>query len=276
MLSDGGRHAAPLPWVVNLESLRKVYFTTRSGILEALSTVNLTLGRGERIAIVGPSGCGKSTLLRILAQLDHDYLGTVTWADTHSARDRLVSATVFQSDSTLPWMTVAKNIEIGLSGLTLSSQECSRRIHHYLRLVGLQTFEASYPHELSGGMRQRVAIARALATEPHLLLMDEPLAALDAQTRVIMQMELHQIWQQTRSTIVYVTHDIEEAISLCDRVIVMTSRPGRIREILDIPFEQELAPLERRRAARFSELHMQIWSLISHEVGTSLVTGEQT
>jgi ABC-type nitrate/sulfonate/bicarbonate transport system ATPase subunit len=187
--------------------------------------------------------------------------------------DRLVSATVFQTDSVFPWMTVGKNIEIGLSGLRLPEGKKQARIADYLSLVGLESFTAAYPHELSGGMRQRVAIARALATRPHLLLMDEPLAALDAQTRLILQRELHRIWEQANSTVVYVTHDIEEAISLCDRVVVLAARPGRIREVVDIPFDRSLDPLQRRGDVRFGDLQLQIWSMISNEVGSSLTGG---
>ena len=262
--------------VVSLRGLRKVYFTGRGEVLEAISGIDLTLQAGERLGIVGPSGCGKSSLLRILAELDRDYLGCVEWGVSANDPHRLVSATVFQTDSIFPWMTVGKNVGIGLSGLLLSSGQRLARINDHLSLVGLDQFKDAFPHELSGGMRQRVAIARALATMPHLLLMDEPLAALDAQTRLILQRELHRIWEATRSTVVYVTHDIEEAVSLCDRVVVLAARPGRIREIVEIPFARSLDPLQRRRSPSFGDLQLRIWAMISSEVGSSLSIGAAT
>ena len=269
-LAKGGERARAL----DIAQLRKVYITREGRVVDAVSGVSIGIGRGERLAVLGPSGCGKSTLLRILAGLDGEYSGGITWshADADAGR-RLKSATVFQGDSTLPWMTVAKNIEVGLSGLDITRAEKARRISHYLALVGLADFAGAYPHELSGGMRQRVAIARALATEPLLLLMDEPLAALDAQTRIVMQRELFTIWAKTQSTVVYVTHDIDEALCLADRMLVMTARPGRIKAVVDVPFTREMEPLERRRLPAFGEMQVSIWRMVADEVGQSLVAG---
>ena len=159
-------------------------------------------------------------------------------------------------------MTVEKNLRIGLSGLRLSPETIEQRVAENLSLVGLGDFRRAYPHELSGGMRQRVAIARALATHPLLLLMDEPLAALDAQTRIVMQQELTKIWQRTHSTVVYVTHDIAEAVTLADRVLVMTSRPGRIKAIRSVPFGRDRDVFAMRREAAFRELEADLWAMV--------------
>jgi len=272
---DGGVVApAPRGTVTALEiaGLRKVFISRGGAVVEAIAGVSLTVQRGEVVAILGPSGCGKSSLLRILAGLDDDYAGRIDWslAAQGPATDRLRGATVFQGDSTLPWMTVEKNLFFGLSGLRLDRAEAAARVQRYLALVGLADFRRAYPHELSGGMRQRVAIARALATNPLLLLMDEPLAALDAQTRIVMQQELVAIWRQTQSTVVYVTHDIGEAVSLADRVVVMTRRPGRIKSISTVPFGRDRDIVDLRRSPDFGELEATLWSSVTAEVGSSL------
>jgi ABC-type nitrate/sulfonate/bicarbonate transport system ATPase subunit len=241
--------------------------------VRALSGFSIDLAHGERVAILGPSGCGKSTVLRILAGLDGDYSGDISWGlSSDSSKTRLRSATVFQGDSTLPWKTIDSNINIALSGLDLDSATKSERVRRFRSLVGLDDFASAYPHELSGGMRQRVAIARALAAEPQVLLMDEPLAALDAQTRIVMQTELNRIWEAANSTVVYVTHDIDEALSLADRLVVLTARPGRIKEIIKVPFSRDIEPLERRKAPAFGPLQVSIWGMVAEEVGQSLAS----
>jgi ABC-type nitrate/sulfonate/bicarbonate transport system ATPase subunit len=257
---------------LTVTDLRKVFITRKGSVVEAIAGVSLMVGRGEVVAILGPSGCGKSSLLRILAGLDDDYAGTIDWTLEHSqaATGRLRAATVFQADSTLPWMTVEKNLLLGLAGLRLRPDLAEVRVQANLSLVGLAGFRRAYPHELSGGMRQRVAIARALATDPLLLLMDEPLAALDAQTRLVMQQELVGIWQRTQSTVVYVTHDIAEAVSLADRVAVMTSRPGRIKAICGVPFPRERDVMALRLTPAFRELEATLWAMVSEEVGHTL------
>jgi NitT/TauT family transport system ATP-binding protein len=259
------------PLALDIRNLRKAYLSREGTVVRALLGISLGIAEGERVAVLGPSGCGKSTILRILAGLDTEYSGDIQWAGAGQDNpSRLRSATVFQGDSTLPWMNVQSNILVGLSGLSLDRAEAARREDHYRRLVGLGDFAKALPHELSGGMRQRVAIARALATEPLLLLMDEPLAALDAQTRIVMQKELHRIWAQASCTVVYVTHDIDEALSLADRLVIMTARPGRIKAVIDVPFSREQEPLERRRSAEFGELQVKIWRMVAEEVGQSL------
>ena len=219
---------APAELALSVRGLRKLFVTARSQIVEALSDISLEVRQGEVVALLGPSGCGKSTLLRILAGLDTYDGGMIDWSlgEALNNAKRLRAATVFQQDSTLPWMNIRNNLKVGMSGLRLGREEQDERIRKYISIVGLSQFSEGFPHELSGGMRQRVSIARALATEPVLLLMDEPLSALDAQTRVVMQQELLRMWQRTASTVVYVTHDIAEALTLADRVIVMTCPAG--------------------------------------------------
>lgn len=269
---------APDTSAVRIEDVTKVFLSRDNTGVRALQKISLDVRRGEVVAIIGPSGCGKSSLLRILAGLDKSYEGEVRWnlssgnGEQKLREARLTSATVFQSDSTLPWMTVEDNVRIGCSKLRLDRKELTSRVHEVLQLVGLRDFCRAYPHELSGGMRQRVAIARALATRPHLLLMDEPLAALDAQTRLVMQQELIDIWRQTHSTVVYVTHDIEEAVTVADRVAVLSSRPGRLRMIRAVNTTGS-SVTELRRDPSFGDLTVQLWEAIAGEVGLSLSTG---
>jgi ABC-type nitrate/sulfonate/bicarbonate transport system ATPase subunit len=252
-------------------NLQKLFVTTRGKVVEALAGISLDIKRGDVVALLGPSGCGKSSLLRILAGLDTCEGGVIDWSlDEQGDGKRLRAATVFQADSTLPWMTVANNLRIGLSGLRLTRAEEAQRVEKYLALVGLSDFGGAYPHELSGGMRQRVSIARALATEPVLLLMDEPLSALDAQTRIVMQQELLRMWRRTASTVDYVTHDIAEALALAHRVVVITARPGRIKTIRTIPFGPDRDVLEVRQRKEFGEMEVELWRMIAEEVGESL------
>ena len=255
---------------LSVGNLRKVFVTRKNAVVEAIAGVSMEVAESEVVAILGPSGCGKSSLLRILAGLDDDYEGRIDWSLSKAPQDRLLGATVFQTDSTMPWMTVERNLAIGLSGLRLSPEATEQRIQTNLALVGLANFRRAYPHELSGGMRQRVAIARALATHPLLLLMDEPLAALDAQTRIVMQQELIAIWRQTRSTVVYVTHDIAEAVTLADRVVTMTGRPGRIKAVRTVPFGRDRDAIAIRRDPAFRELETELWTMVTEEVGSSL------
>lgn len=262
---------AARPFALDLSNIRKVFFA-REQAVEAIANVSLRIAEGEVVAVLGPSGCGKSTLLRILAGLDGNFTGTLDWGpvDASAEKERLRSATVFQSDSTFPWIDARKNVLMGLSGLTLDRKTAAARADTYLDLVGLRAFQKSYPHELSGGMRQRVAIARALATEPLLLLMDEPLAALDSQTRLVMQQELLRIWAKTRSTVVYITHDIGEALTLADRIVVMTARPGRIKAIETVPFGTGRDVIALRGEPEFGRLEVALWQLLADEVGQTL------
>ena len=269
---EAGADSGAAETALSVQDLRKLFITTRGQTVDALAGVSFDVKQGEVVALLGPSGCGKSTLLRILAGLDDYNGGNIDWSLGNAADggERLRAATVFQQDSTLPWMTVANNLRIGMSGLRIDAETANARVEKYMSLVGLSDFAHAYPHELSGGMRQRVSIARALATEPVLLLMDEPLSALDAQTRIVMQQELLRMWKRTSSTVVYVTHDIEEALTLAHRVIVISARPGRIKAIRNIPFGKDRDVLEVRRRADFGELEVDLWKMIAEEVGESL------
>jgi sulfonate transport system ATP-binding protein len=221
---------------VDIQITRKT-FSGSKGTLLALKDILLTINPGEFVCIVGGSGCGKTTLLRIIAGLETEYEGAVFLDGKKLAGTGLDRGVVFQEHRLLSWLTVHDNVGFGLAGLPpkeRSKEERSRDIRHYIGLVGLDEFEYEYPHQLSGGMSQRVAIARALAGRPEVLLLDEPFASLDALTRMRMQQEILRIWEAERTTVVLVTHDIEEAVFLADRVVIMSPQPGTIRNILPI------------------------------------------
>src|SRR5262245_62886879 len=212
---------------VNIAALRKEYVSGQGRVL-ALDDINLRVGAGEFLCIVGPSGCGKSTMLRILAGLDHQTAGSIA---VEAGGWQVQNAMVFQESGLFPWMSVETKVRCGLMTRGIPEAEANDRVDAALRLVGLSRFRRHYPHQLSGGMRQCSAIARAFVTDPAMLLMDEPFAALDAQNRVILQAELVRIWHETRKTVIYVTHSIEEALLMGDRCVVMTAQPGRIKQI---------------------------------------------
>jgi NitT/TauT family transport system ATP-binding protein len=233
--------------------------------IEALRDISLAINEGEFVSIVGASGCGKTTLLRILDGLIPATSGAVMVNGARVTGPGPDRAFVFQQDGLMPWRTVEANVSFGLEIRGMAGDAAKKRAHDYIRLVGLAGFEKHYPHELSGGMRQRVNIARALAVEPDILLMDEPYAALDAQTREIMQGEMMRIWQQTKKTVVLITHQIDEAVFLSDRVFVFTARPGRLKETItvDLPRPRTLA---LKRTAEFVRFTDRIWRLIEEEV----------
>jgi NitT/TauT family transport system ATP-binding protein len=235
------------------------------GDLEALRGINLAVERGEFICVVGPSGCGKTTFLRIIAGLEQATSGEVL-LDGHTVRkpgnDR---GFVFQNDSLLPWRTVLDNAIIGRE-LAGSIRPADRKhTMELLKLVGLEGFEHYHPRQLSGGMRQRVNLARALAIDPEILLMDEPFAALDAQTREIMQTELLRIWERGQKTVLFVTHQIDEAVFLSDRVLVFARRPGRLQEEVKIPLPRP-RNLAMKRTSEFVALVDRIWRMIEDDV----------
>lgn len=230
----------------------------------AVDRISIDVAEGEFLVLVGPSGCGKSTLLDLLGGLTTPTSGRILLDDSPIAGPGLDRGIVFQQYALLPWRTARRNIEFGLEAKGLRSAERRARAEHYLELVGLQGFAERYPHELSGGMKQRVAIARSLAFDPEVLLMDEPFAALDAQTRESLQDELLRIWKATGKTILFITHSIDEAIYLGQRVAVLTSRPGRIKTIVDVSIDR--SPEDVRSDASFRALRHHIWSLLHSEV----------
>ena len=247
---------------IRIDRLRKEYGSGPQRVV-ALDGIDLAIAPGEFVCIVGPSGCGKSTLLRILAGLDRATSGML---DIDTSGWAVANAMVFQDSGLFPWMNVETNVGFGLMTRGVEAKEAAARVEGALRLVGLTKFRRHYPHQLSGGMRQRGAIARAFVTDPAMLLMDEPFAALDAQNRVILQAELVRIWEETGKTVVYITHSIEEALLLGDRTVVMTAQPGRIKEIIDIPFAHPRDLIELAASAEFGALKLAIWRILEGEV----------
>jgi NitT/TauT family transport system ATP-binding protein len=235
--------------------------------LIALRDVSLDVRRGEFLAIVGPSGCGKTTFINMINGFVKPLEGTVTVEGKPVEGPASDRAMVFQDYALLPWRTVERNVGFAMENRRPRppKDEQSRRIQEALEMVGLVGFEKSYPHELSGGMRQRVGIARALVTQPKILLMDEPFGAVDAMTREAMQAEFEKIIAKTRQTVVFITHSIDEAVTLGDRVVVVSSRPGRIRQIVDIDLPRPRFDGEVKSSPRFTELREHIWSLLSDE-----------
>ncbi|MEH3024119.1 MAG: ABC transporter ATP-binding protein [Pseudomonas oryzihabitans] len=205
-----------------------------AGALQVLQDIRLDVAPGEFISIVGASGCGKSTLLRLILGLDDDYQGSIQLDGQPVVGTGLDRGIVFQDHRLFPWLTVEQNVAVGLRNAPLSAAEKTERVWDHLRLVGLEGFAAAYPQQISGGMAQRVAIARGLVNRPRVLLLDEPLGALDALTRARLQNELQRIWQREGTTMLLVTHDVDEAVLLGDRVVVMEPHPGRIRRIVEI------------------------------------------
>jgi NitT/TauT family transport system ATP-binding protein len=252
---------------------RKLEITALSkwfGELEALQNVDVAVEQGEFISVVGPSGCGKTTFLRIVAGLEPATSGTILLDGKPLLGPGGNRGFVFQNDSLLPWRTVLSNALIGPEVAGQVGAKERQRTLDLLKLVGLGGFENYYPRQLSGGMRQRVNLARALAIDPEVLLMDEPFASLDAQTREIMQTELLRIWEQGRKTVVFVTHQIDEAVFLSDRVLVFARRPGRLQESveIDLPRPRNLAI---KRAPEFVAYVDRIWKMIEHDVRAAVI-----
>ncbi|BBB89594.1 MAG TPA: ABC transporter ATP-binding protein [Methylomusa anaerophila] len=249
-------------------NIRRVFQIKRNGDdkpteFEAIKQLDLTVKPGEFLAIVGPSGCGKSTFLDMIAGLARPSSGEIFMDGKKITGPALDRGIVLQGYALFPWRTVRKNVEFGLEIKKVPSKERKEISQRYIELVGLKNFEDRYPHELSGGMKQRVAIARALAYDPEVLLMDEPFAAVDAQTRETLQEELLRIWEKTKKTIVFVTHGIDEAVFLADRVAVMTAHPGTIKEIVTINLPRPRDGI--RSSAEFGWIRHKVWELLQNE-----------
>lgn len=239
-------------------------FETPAGPVEALRDVSLSVAGGEFCCLVGPSGCGKTTFLRILAGLETPSGGTLEIQAPDPRRP--ATAVVFQETSIFPWMTVLDNAAFGLEARGVPRGEREHRTLPLLRKVGLTRFQGAYPHQLSGGMKQRVSIARAFVTEPQILLMDEPFAALDAQNRMLLQDELVRLWEETRTTVVFITHSLEEALLLGDRIVVMTAQPGRIKDVIPVPFGRPRDTRRVRATETFGRLAVDLWKILEDEV----------
>jgi NitT/TauT family transport system ATP-binding protein len=261
--------------VVELREVGKIYASTRSGEkVEALTRIDLAIRRGEFLAIVGPSGCGKSTLLSLIAGFSAPTSGEVLYEGRRITEPGPERGVMFQDYALFPWRTVAGNIEFGPRARGIDAQATRERVRKLIDMVGLRGFEHRYPHELSGGMRQRCALARMLANDPAMWLMDEPLAAVDLQTRIILQDELLRMWgdgsevEGGRPTVVFVTHGIDEAVLLADRVVVLGRRPGRIKEVVDVRLPRPRAAM--RNSPDVAHLSAQVWELIHDEAARAI------
>lgn len=252
---------------VGAASLPKIqirHLIKRFQSLIAIDDVSLDISEGTFFAIVGPSGCGKTTLLRILGGLETVSAGEVEIARPKPGRPQY--SMVFQGDSIFPWMTVWDNAAYGLRMRKAPPQEIEASVKRWLDLTGLTPYSKLYPHQLSGGMRQRVSIARAFANDPEVLLMDEPFSALDEQNRTILQQELLRIWEVDKKTVVFITHSVDEAVTLADKIMVMTASPGRTKTIIDVSLERPRNVLELRNDPRYGKIVYSIWAHLKDEV----------
>jgi len=251
--------AEPLTPAIRIRDLYK-----RFGQLTAVDGVSLDIAHGEFFMIVGPSGCGKTTLLRILAGLDSITSGSIEIETPNSQRP--VNSMIFQGDSIFPWMTVWDNAAYGLRMRHVPAPTIKDVVGHYLARTGLTRFAKYYPHQLSGGMRQRVSIARAFANDPEILLMDEPFSALDAQNKLLLQEELLRIWEDHKKTVVFITHSVDEAVFLGDRIMVMTAQPGKVKAFVPVPLARPRNIMELQKSPQYGELIAHIWSSLRDEV----------
>lgn len=262
-----GVHTIP-DSILRLKNIGKI-FHHQGADLEVLKDVNLTVHPGEFVSILGSSGCGKSTLLRLLVGLDVDYSGEITLGSKPITGPSLKCGIVFQEHRLLPWLTVFDNVAIALKNATVSATEKKNLVQQHIELVGLKGFEQAWPHQLSGGMSQRVAIARALVNRPDVLLLDEPFGALDAMTRAYLQQELQTIWRKEKITMVLVTHDVEEAVFLADRIVIMEPNPGRIKRILvgagEHPRDRNSAPFNTVKRLALAEINGEDTSSGTHQ-----------
>jgi NitT/TauT family transport system ATP-binding protein len=245
----------------------------RFGSLTAIDGVSVEIAHGEFFMIVGPSGCGKTTLLRILAGLDSVTTGTIEIETPHSQRP--LNSMIFQGDSIFPWMTVWNNAAYGLKMRGVPAAVIKEVVGHYLARTGLTRFASYYPHQLSGGMRQRVSIARAFANDPEILLMDEPFSALDAQNKLLLQEELLRIWDEHKKTVVFITHSVDEAVFLGDRIMVMTAQPGKLKMFVPVPLPRPRNIMELQKSPQYGELIAHIWSSLREEVHRARQQEEQ-
>lgn len=247
--------------------------TKRFGEVTVFEDIDLEIGDNQFVSILGPSGCGKTTLLRIVAGLEKTSAGVVRVGGEEITGPRPDMTLVFQNFRLLPWRTVEDNVAYGVRLRGASKREARRQAQPYIEMVGLKGREKKYPYQLSGGMQQRVGLARALAIRPDILLMDEPFGALDAQTRELMQDELLRIWSADRKTVIFVTHSIDEAVVLSDRVIVMQSDPGRIVEDIEIPFDRPRDAAQIRTEPEFAALRTHMWRLLRKEPSVATPAG---
>jgi NitT/TauT family transport system ATP-binding protein len=251
---------------ISIDRLTKVFYK-RNESVTALQEINLTIQDGEFVCLVGPSGCGKTTLLRILAGLEKPSSGSFTIRE--GDKERPLQSMVFQEKGVIPWLTVEENAAFGLRMRHVPEKQVKERTSYYLEKVGLSQFAKLYPKELSGGMKQRVSIARAFANDPEILLMDEPFGALDEQNKYIMQEELLSIWSETKKTVLFITHSIDEALVLSDRILLMSSQPGRITKEKQVELPRPRNMEQIRSHPRMAEEFVDIWQHLQNEVQRS-------
>ncbi len=246
-----------------IRNLTKV-FPARYGSITALAKLDLVIHEHEFCVLLGPSGCGKTTLVRIMAGLERQTSGEVNIAHTDAGKPP--TAMVFQEDSIFPWMTVEENIGYGLRLRHVPPTVVRKTVSRYLEQVGLARFARAYPFQLSGGMKKRVSVARAFAVDPDVLLMDEPFGELDEQTRVLLQAELVKIWEETKKTVVFITHSIDEAVVLADRIFLMTAHPGRVKATVEVSVPRPRQAYEIRADPTYGQLTRRLWELLREEV----------
>ena len=259
--------------ILTIENVCKTYRTETGAEVRALDEVSLEVGRGEFVSIIGPSGCGKSTLFGIIGGLIPEYEGRVLIEGQAANGAHQPIGMVFQEESTFPWRTTLENVAFPLEVAGVPRAEREARARHFIKLVGLQGFERYYPAALSGGMKQRTAVARALAYQPKILLMDEPFGALDEQTRLLLGDKLLEIWQALQQTMLLITHNITEAVQMSDRVVVMSYRPGRIKQIVDIDLPRPRTS-EIISTATFGQYVGRIWDDLRREAARGMLDAE--
>lgn len=252
--------------VIQVEKVTKLFRTPGEGTIWALEDISLDVPYGEFVTVVGPSGCGKSTLLKLIAGLSASSSGRILYQGEEVRGLNTRVGYVPQESKLFPWLTVEENVGFGLDSKRYPRQERDRQVSQFIKLAGLTGFEKYYPAQLSGGMSKRASIVRALAYEPAVILMDEPFGPLDAQTRMVLQDELLKIWEQKRQTIVFITHDLVEAVALADRVVVMTHRPGKIKDILPVTMSRPRNIFEIHRQEGFDETYGRLWKIFRHEL----------
>lgn len=252
--------------VIRVENVSKIFQTPTQTNLGALTDIELDIHSGEFVTVVGPSGCGKSTLLKLIAGFSPCSSGRIIFQGEEVRGLNTKVGYVPQESKLFPWLTVEENVGFGLSPKQYSRADRERQVSYFINLAGLGGFEKYYPAQLSGGMSKRASIVRALAYEPPVILMDEPFGPLDAQTRMVLQDELLKIWEQKRQTIVFVTHDLVEAVALADRVVVMTHRPGRVKDVIRVPMARPRNIFEIHRQPGFDEAYSRLWTIFRHEL----------
>ena len=252
--------------VICVENVSKLFQTPGKENLEALLNIDLNIRSGEFITVVGPSGCGKSTLLKLIAGFSPCSAGRIVFQGEEVRGLNTKVGYVPQESKLFPWLTVEENVGFGLNSKRYSRADRQRQVGQFIKLAGLDGFEKYYPGQLSGGMSKRASIVRALAYEPPVILMDEPFGPLDAQTRMVLQDELLKIWEQQRQTIVFVTHDLVEAVALGDYVVVMTHRPGKIKDIIKVPMTRPRNIFEIHRQEGFDDAYGRLWNIFRHEL----------